>query len=223
MIVLWMKLREQGYQRSYRSMLREIRRLRLRPAGRQGGHRKPKPYQRAAYAGQKVQIDVKYVPGRCIADGQAYYQYTAIDECTRLVYREMYDEHSTYSSHDFLCKLIQTYPFAIREIQTDNGSEWTNALKANKPEEHLTLFEAELARQDILYHRIRVATPRHNGKVERQHRVDEVRFYSKLRMYSLADGRKQMQTYNRYSNTIPKLCLGLKSPNEVLALYLGVM
>lgn len=35
-----------------------------------------------------------------------------------------------------------------------------------------------------------MATPRHNGKVERQHRLDEKRFYSKMRMYNLDDGRK---------------------------------
>ena len=50
---------------------------------------------------------------------------------------------------------------------------------------------------DILYKRIRIATPRHNGKVERQHRTDEMRFYDDLRMYSLEDGRKQLAVYSR--------------------------
>ena len=49
----------------------------------------------------------------------------------------------------------------------------------------------------IAYHRIRIATPRHNGKVERQHRIDEQRFYRHMRMYSLADGRKQLAVYQR--------------------------
>ena len=75
----------------------------------------------------------------------------------------------------------------------------------------------------ILYHRIRVATPQHNGKVERQHRIDEIRFYSKMRMYSLKDGRKQPDNYNKRSNDIPKICLNFLSPNEMLAKYLGVM
>ncbi len=54
----------------------------------------------------------------------------------------------------------------------------------------------------IICHRIRVATPRHNGKGERQHRIDEERFYSKLRMYSLATGRKQLKTYNKKTNNV---------------------
>ena len=85
------------------------------------------------------------------------------------------------------------------------------------------LFEAILENNDIIYHRIRVATPRHNGKVERQHREDGKRFYSKLRMYSLEDGRKQLEAYNKRSNKIPKVCLNFRSPNEVLEDYLSVM
>lgn len=157
-----------------------------------------------------------------MTNGQKYYQYTAIDECTRIVFREMYDEHSTFSSKDFLIKLVERLPFPIREVQTDNGTEWTTALLVKDPE-HKTLFEQALADMDIKYHRIRVATPRHNGKVERQHGIDEKRFYKKMRMYNLADGRKQLARYNERSNNIPKICLNFLSPNEVLDKYLGVM
>ena len=169
-----------------------------------------------------MQVDVKFVPSYCVANGQKYYQYTAIDECTRYCFREMYDGHSTYSSLDFLKKLIEYFQFPIREIQTDNGTEWTNALLLKK-ETNKTLFEEYLEESEIIYHRIQVATPRHNGKVERQHRIDEQRFYRKIRMYNLADGRKQLAKYNKFSNDIPKCCLKYRSPNEVLEDYLGVM
>ena len=71
--------------------------------------------------------------------------------------------------------------------------------------------------------RIRIATPRHNGKVERQHRIDQLRFYDRLRMYSLVDGRRQLAVYQKKSNDYIKHCLGLRSPNQVLADYLAVM
>jgi transposase InsO family protein len=219
-IVLWDKIRKKGYKRAYNSMCRVIRKLGLEQADKRKGY-KPKPYQRAEYPGQKVQIDVKYVPTYCVSNGSKYYQYTAIDECTRWTFREMYDEHSTYSSQDFLAKVIKLCPFPIREIQTDNGSEWTNALKSTKAKP--TLFEELLEKANIVYHRIRVATPRHNGKVERQHRTDEKRFYSKMKMFSLDDGRKQLAKYNKWSNDIPKICLNFQSPNEVLEKYLAVM
>ena len=80
---------------------------------------------------------------------------------------------------------------------------------------------AELEKMGIKYKRIRIATPRHNGKVERQHRTDEKRFYKKMRMYSLEDGRKQLTRYNRQSNNTVKICLDFKSPNEKLKEYLA--
>lgn len=223
MLILWAKLRKKGYSRSYKSMLRVIKHMKLKEEKPKYQKYKPKPYQRADYPGQKVQVDVKFVPSRCVVDGRKYYQYTAIDECTRVVFREMYDEHSTYSSHDFLLKLIAAFPFPIKRIQTDNGTEWTNALLVKDTSHDKTLFEQELANQEIEYQRIRIATPRHNGKVERQHRIDESRFYGKLRMFNLEDGRKQMCAYNKLSNSIPKICLKFQSPNEVLEMYQGVM
>lgn len=221
-IVLWNTIRQKGYTRHYNSMNRALNKWITDEEKKKQKEHKPKPYQRAEYPGQKVQIDVKYVPSYCVTNGQKYYQYTAIDECTRIVFREMYDEHSTFSSKDFLIKLVERLPFPIREVQTDNGTEWTTALLVKDPE-HKTLFEQALADMDIKYHRIRVATPRHNGKVERQHGIDEKRFYKKMRMYNLADGRKQLARYNERSNNIPKICLNFLSPNEVLDKYLGVM
>ena len=133
-----------GYRRSYGGFKRVAARLKaLKPVKKKKKKRKCKPYQRADYPGQKIQIDVKYVPSYCVVDGRKYYQYTAVDECSRWTYREMYDEHSTYSSRDFLLKLIKHAPFPIREVQTDNGSEFTNRLLVIKST-HLTMFEESL-------------------------------------------------------------------------------
>jgi len=218
-MILWMKIREQGYKRSYKSMCRAIKRMQLNTEIERRQRYKPKPYAQAEYPGQKVQIDVKYVPTYCTAGGEQYYQYTAIDECTRYTYREMYDEHSTYSSWEFIRNVIKHFPFKIETVQTDNGTEWTNALISDKPKP--TLFEEALEEAGITYKRIRVATPRHNGKVERQHREDEKRFYRNARFYSLEDGRTQLKRYNRFSNTVPKTCLAFLSPKEVLEKHLS--
>lgn len=220
MIMLWDSLRKSGYTRSYTSLVRVVNKW-IKPEIKKRQGKKPQPYARAEYPGQKVQIDVKFVPSYCVVNGQKYYQYTAVDECTRWTFRDLYEEHSTFSSVEFLKKLIINCPFAIREVQTDNGTEFTRALISNDGE--LSLFEKCLKNCNIKYHRIRVATPRHNGKVERQHRTDELRFYKKIRMYNLEDGRQQLAKYNTKSNNIPKICLGFLTPNEVLEKYLAVM
>lgn len=212
-----------GYTRSYGGFKRIAAKLRSEKAEKKRKRkRKPKPYQRAEYPGQKVQIDVKYVPSYCVTNGEKYYQYTAVDECSRWTYREMYDEHSTFSSRSFMENQVRKAPFPIREVQTDNGTEFTNRLLVKKSD-HLTLLEEYLKENGILYHRIQIATPRHNGKVERQHRIDEERFYSNMRMYSLEDGLKQLAVYQQKSNDYMKQCLGMKTPNQILEQYLAVM
>ncbi len=220
-LVMWYKACQKGYKRCYQTFLRTLRNMEneRKPKKQKKG---PKEYARAEYPGQKIQIDVKYVPSKCSSDGRKYYQYTAIDECTRLPFRQMYDEHSTYSSKMFLKEMINYFSFPVREVQTDNGTEWTNALIVVKAK-HKTLFEEALMDMDIIYHRIQIATPRHNGKVERQHRKDEQRFYRKMKMYNLEDGRRQLKEYQERSKHYPVISLGFKSPMKVLDEYLGVM
>lgn len=223
LLLAYQELKEKdGYGRSYGGFKRIAAKLKEAKPKKKKSLRKPKPYKRADYLGQKVQIDVKYVPSHCVVDGKKYYQYTAVDECSRWTFREMYDEHSTYSSNDFLEKLIKKAPFPIREAQTDNGTEFTNRLIVTKSR-HLTLFEEALQEHGIIYHRIQIATPRHNGKVERQHRTDEARFYKHMKMYSLEDGRKQLASYQKKSNNYIKTCLGMKTPNQVVEQYQSVM
>lgn len=221
MILLWDSLRKSGYTRNYYSMLRVIKKW-VQPEIKARKARDSKPYRRAEYPGQKVQIDVKYVPSVCSADGKKYYQYTAVDECTRWTFRWLYEEQSTYSSVDFLKRLLEHFPAPIREIQTDNGREFTNAYLPQKAPTQ-SLFEEFLEKAGIIYHRIRVATPRHNGKVERQHRCDQLRFYDKMRMCGIKDGIEQIKKYNEKSNNIPKICLNFRTPNEAMQDYLAVL
>lgn len=81
-------------------------------------------------------MDVKDVPHRCIAGLELLlFQYTAIDEFSRLRFLSAYPEQSTYSSPDFLKRLVKWY--ACRDIrvecgQTDNGFEFTNRFSNSK-------------------------------------------------------------------------------------------
>ena len=129
-----------GYTRSYGGFKRIVSKLKVGKDNKKWAARKNKPYHRAEYLGQKVQVDMKFVPRECVVDERKSYQFTAVDECTRWTYRQMYDEHSTYSAEAFLIELIQRCPFRIREIQTDNRTEFTKALISNDK----SLFELKL-------------------------------------------------------------------------------
>lgn len=103
-----------------------------------------KPYEQMTYPGQRVQIEVKAVPRRCITDPKRrLFQYTAIDEFTKLRFLAAYLEQSTFSSSDFLKRLLKWYArrgIRVKCIQTYNGFAFTNRFpnsKRNLP----TLFE----------------------------------------------------------------------------------
>lgn len=108
-----------GYTRSYDCFKRTARRT--LPPTKPPRKRKNKPYQRAAYPSEKVQVDVKYVPSACAVDQRQSCVYCAKDECSRWTYCKMYAGHSTHSSEDFLRSLVKNAPFPIREVQMDNG------------------------------------------------------------------------------------------------------
>ncbi len=63
------------------------------------------------------------------------YQYTAIDEYTRIRFLYGYEEQSTYSSADFVNRLVKWYKrrgITVKCIQTDNGFEFTNRFSPSK-------------------------------------------------------------------------------------------
>ena len=217
MVELWHRLRQRGYTRRPESLFRVMRKLGLFPPKEKKPACKPKPYQQMTYPGQRIQVDVKVVPRHCIADPELrLFQYTAIDEFTRLRFLAAYPEQSTYSSADFLKKLFKWYArrgIRVECVQTDSGFEFTNRF-SNSKRDIPTLFETTAAQLGIRHKLIRPYTPRHNGKVERSHREDQKRFYSCRSFYSLDDFAKQLAIHNRRSNNFPMRPLNYRSPSE---------
>ena len=217
LVVFWVKLMQRGYKRSIPGLYRFLKKQGILAQKLPNPKYIPKPYEQMKYPGQRIQVDVKVVPRRCIADPELrLYQYTAIDEFPRLRFLAAYPEQSTCSSADFLKKLFKWYSrrgIRVECVQTDNGFEFTNRFsnsKRNLP----TLFESTAAQLGIRHKLIRPYTPRHNGKVERSHREDQKRFYSCHRFFSLDDFAKQLAVHNRRSNDFPMRPLGWLSPCE---------
>ena len=199
-----------GYTRSLCSLNRVMKRLEIGRKKQRKKRYEPQPYDTPKTAGERVQIDVKYVPSACLVKGMPkLYQYTAIDEATRLRCRVIFDEHSNWNSVRFLHYVRKKFPFDIKCVQTDNGTEFTNAMLNSG---NLSEFEQYLRKERITHKRIRPATPRHNGKVERVHRMDSERFYADRRFYSLEDANEQLRRYQRWDNNFPLMVLGRKSP-----------
>lgn len=215
LVVFWVKLRQRGYSRSVTGLYRILRKQGEMAVKPPNPKYIPKPYELMYYPGQRVQIDVKFVPASCLtgdAKGDHFYQYTAIDEYSRFRYLEAFSEHSTYSSKVFLEHMLKAFKFKVECVQTDNGTEFTRHLSNEKP----TLFEQALASHGIRHKLIRVFTPRHNGKVERSHRKDNEYFYATHKFYSFNDFKTQLAIHNRKYNAFPMRPLKWQSPKKVL-------
>lgn len=221
LVVFWVKLRMRGYTRSISGLYRFLRKQGMMAEKLPNPKYIPKPYEQMRYPGQRVQIDVKFVPASCIVGQEAgckWYQYTFIDEFTRFRYLEAFQEHSTYSSSEFIKHVVQKFPYAIECVQTDNGLEFTNRL-SNRNSKKPSLFEITLQQLGIRHKLIRPFTPRHNGKVERSHRKDNEEFYASHKFYSFEDFRNQLAVRQRQYNNFPMRPLNWRSPKQVLLAF----
>ncbi|MCK2243739.1 MULTISPECIES: IS481 family transposase [unclassified Crossiella] len=125
--------------------------------------------------GHRVQIDVKFVEPLTSAGAPKpvgkrgkFYQYTAIDDCTRLRVLKIYPRNNQKTAVQFLDHVLAQLPFAVEVIQTDNGAEFQSA------------FHWHVQDKGIQHVYIKPRTPRLNGKVERSHRIDAEEFYRLL-------------------------------------------
>lgn len=116
------------------------------------------------YPSQRVQVDVKMLPRKCITNLELHlFQYTAIDEFARLCFLAAHHEQSASSSADSLKKLFKWYArrgMRAECIQTGNGFEFTNCF-SNSKRELLTLSENIAAQLSIRNMLLRPYTPKH--------------------------------------------------------------
>ena len=225
-VVLWIKLVKNGYKRTIAGLYKIMRKIGIySPAPSKKKQYVPKPYEQMKYPGQRIQIDVKYVPTNCLCRelqemGEKYYQYTAIDEYTRQRVLWASKEHSTYASTKFLEHIVKAFKYPIECVQTDNGMEFTNKLDNSKKDKK-TMFELKLEQLGIEHKLIKPRTPRHNGKVERSHRKDQERFYFQRVFVSFEDFKEKLKRWTTEYNNFPMKPLNWLSPNEKLAEFLA--
>ncbi len=97
--------------------------------------------------GHSVQIDVKFIePIKGVR--KKHYQYTAIDDCTRLRVLKIFDRLDQKTAIRFIDYVLEKLPFKVDLIQTDNGSEFQAA------------FHVHVLDRGIRHVYIKPATPR---------------------------------------------------------------
>jgi transposase InsO family protein len=123
-------------------------------------YEKPQP-------GHHVQVDVKFIEP-LPRSRKRYYQYTAIDDCTRIRVLRIYPRNNQRTAIQFVDYVLEKLPFEVETVQTDNGAEFG------------AQFHWHMLDRGLRHTYIKPATPRLNGKVERSHRIDAEEFYRML-------------------------------------------
>lgn len=167
--------------------------------------RKPAAIQRyaAALPGDRVQIDSMKI-------GARRYQFTAIDDCTRIRVLRVYPKRNKRCAISFLYEVLDSIGFPIRVVQTDWGTEFFNED-----------FQYELHEHFIKFRPIKPRSPHLNGKVERSHQTDRTEFYSLVDPGD-PDFEAKLAAWQRFYNTQrPHGALAGKTPTEKLQALQG--
>jgi putative transposase len=132
------------------------------------------------------------------------YIYTAIDLERRFAFGGAYTRHSSETATDFLAKLIRVAPFSIKEIQTDNGSEFAH------------LFHDACEKLGIRHYHSYPRCPKMNGTVERFNRTlseDFIQHHLPLLRDDILQFNETMIDWLIWYNTErPHESLGMLSP-----------
>ena len=163
-----------------------------RPLVRKGARRYAKEVP-----GERVQMDTcKIAPG--------LYQYTAIDDCTRIRVLALFTRRTAANSLQFLEFAMEEFPFPIQRIQTDRGREF-----------FAYCFQEKLMEYGIKFRPIKPASPHLNGKVERSQRTDIEEFYATVDLKA-PDLRDQLRDWqDHYNQHRAHGSLGGRTPWEV--------
>jgi transposase InsO family protein len=161
-----------------------------------------------AQPGLRLQVDVKFLE-RIPGTRKRLFQFTAIDDCTRIRVLKVYDACNQATAITFIDEVLRRLPFRVRVVQTDNGAEFQSR------------FHWHLEQQDIRHAYIRPRTPHLNGKVERSHRVDDQEFYQLLDKDGVTDdihlfNQKLREWEDYYNYHRPHGALGGQTPYERL-------
>lgn len=135
------------------------------------------------------------------------YMITAVDTYTRYSFAHVYNKHNSDSTKDFFKKLEQVFPYRIKRVQTDNGSEF---------HKH---FKDYLKKQKVVHYWNYKGQPTKNGHVEKYNRTIQEEFvdqHSVLLEDTNKFNHKLMDWLVWYNTKRPHWSLNLQSPIDYL-------
>ena len=191
--IVWYLARYHDIKISDAGVYRILRRngLNRLPRGTRMRKLHTKRYQKQV-PGHHIQVDVKFLTFKGKRGEKVRrFQYTAIDDATRVRALKIYDKHTQANAIDFIDHIIEKFPFRIREVRTDNGHEFQ------------AKFHWHVEDKGIRHSYIKRGTPQLNGKVERSHRSDQQELYQLLNYKDDVDLEAKLNEWERFNGNPP--------------------
>ena len=205
--IVWYLARYHGIRISDAGVYRILRRhgLNRLPRGTRVRKVHTKRYNKQV-PGHHIQMDVKFLTFKGKRGEKIRrFQFTAIDDATRVRALKIYDRHTQANAMNFVDYVIEKFPFRIREIRTDNGHEFQ------------AKFHWHVEDKGIRHAYIKPSSPQLNGKVERSHRSDQQEFYQLLSYKGDVDLEAKLEEWERFYNLArPHGAHNGKTPYEAL-------
>jgi transposase InsO family protein len=151
-------------------------------------------------------------------------QFTAIDPTTRMIISEVYSNATSFTAMKFLMEKVlgnlnnnnsnnsnnsnnTGFPFKIKSIQTDGGSEF------------MKYFEDGCKRYNVPLYILPPHKPKYNGRVERSNRIMREEFYGDNELLKLTDSlggfRNKLKDFiDKYNSYRPHRELDYLTPME---------
>jgi transposase InsO family protein len=178
-------------------LAREARKRRWKP---RYAMRKPKGYRIDA-PGDLIQVDTIQIR---FANSEIRYQFSSRDAISRWDCARAFRKASSFTAAIFLEYMERKFPFPVRAVQIDGGSEF---------KKH---FEQACRNRQIRLFVIPPRSPKLQGFAERSNRTHREEFYEVEEIEVTLEGHnRQLEEWNRIYNYIrPHQSLGYLTPHE---------
>lgn len=159
-------------------------------------------WMKNAFPGCLIQVDTKHLR----FGGHKYYQFTAVDCCSRVAFCRVYSGAGSGSAKAFLEELAAYLPFPLVALQTDNGSEF------------LRHFDKETEERFLTHYFSHPNCPKDNAHVERKIQTTKYELWAFKEAYNVDELNEIVDEWNHVYNYVrPHQSLGYLTPMEFLS------
>lgn len=158
-------------------------------------------WMKHAFPGCLIQVDTKHL----YFAGRKYFQFTAVDCCSRVAFCRVFTNAGSASAKAFLEELTGYMPFAMVALQTDNGSEY------------LRHFDEATEKMLLTHYFSHPHCPKDNAFVERKIQTTKYELWAFKEACTLEGLNELADEWNHiYNNVRPHQSLDYLTPIEFL-------